>query len=102
MKVVGAGLHRRQQSGILGRIDGNLALEALGEFVSEVDVETLIAATGQIWEGVRRERGIDARVQRRQLIGVGGRGKQQCRSGCRKQVSGHGFLLDKPSRLYGL
>jgi hypothetical protein len=86
----------------LGRIDGNLSLEALGEFVSEVDVETLIAATGQIWEGVRRERGIDACVQRRQLIGVGGRDSSSAAAAAESRYRVMDFSSTKTSRLYGL
>jgi len=44
----------------LRSINGDLALEALGEFVSEVDVETLIAATRKIWKGVRGKGAIDS------------------------------------------
>jgi hypothetical protein len=43
----------------LGSVNGDVALKAPGEFVGEVDVETLIAATRKIWKGMRRERGID-------------------------------------------
>jgi len=69
-------LHRWEQSGILRSINGDLALEALGEFGSEVDVETLIAATRKIWKGVRGERAIDSGMERRQFVGTGGHGKK--------------------------
>src|SRR4029077_21034850 len=55
-EVVSTGLHRWEQSGILGSINRDVALQALGEFVGEVDVEPLIAATRKIWKGMRRER----------------------------------------------
>src|SRR5215467_3274443 len=59
-EVVSTSLHRWEQSGILGSINGYVALQTPGKFVGEVDVETLIAATGKIWKGMRRERAIDS------------------------------------------
>jgi hypothetical protein len=45
-KIQCSRLHRRDQSGILRVIDDELAFEAPGELIAEVDVEPLIAAAG--------------------------------------------------------
>src|SRR6516164_9370443 len=75
-EVVSTGLHRWEQSGILGSVNGDVALQSPGEFVGEVDVETLIAATRKIWKCMRRERAIDSGMQWRQFVGTGGHDKK--------------------------
>src|SRR5262249_42155411 len=73
--------------GILSVVDDDLALEALGDLVGEVDVEALVPAR-QVGEGMRRERRVDPGVQRRQVLRARG-GDNKQRGGGDEQMSGH-------------
>src|SRR5262249_7914397 len=91
-KVVGSRLQRRHEAGELRGIDHDLALEPLGDLVGKIDVEALITS-GKIWKGMRCERAIDRRAQRRWFLSIDGRGEKHCGTGGRKHISNHGATL---------
>src|SRR5262249_61256228 len=98
----GARLQRGHEAGELRGVDYDLALERLGDFVGEVDIEALITA-GKVWKGMRCERAIDRRAKRRRLLSIGNRGEKQCGTGGRKHISDHGAPLKPAQRaLIGL
>ena len=66
-EVVAAGLHARDQRREAHRIDGDVALHALGHLGEDVDLEAFGAAA-QLGHGVRREGAVDAGAQRRLLV----------------------------------
>jgi hypothetical protein len=57
-KIVGSGEQCGHQSGKLRRVDGDLALDDLGNLVRQIEVESLVA-TGETRHGMGRERAVD-------------------------------------------